>query len=213
MSSMLSVQAKEFNVVIHKPKNLSALQFDKRIRNNVIDKFRQQGIIYFYIVHDSDINDDNVLKPLHYHFVLVCPKRVRVSTLLYRLCDYFDYGDNFIDYISIDKCISINLAVQYLTHKNDSDKFQYNYNYIITNSSELLKTYYNEDTKDDISTELLIKYIVYDNMPNIELMYKLGVSRYRYYKDIIYEIRSVYFKADDKMRVFLRNLEDTYTKK
>lgn len=85
--------------------------------------FRYTALQYAYITHDKDFNDDGPVSK-HYHIVLWFKNKnsIRFKTLK----EVFPFG-------SIQTCESVNACVQYLIHKNNEEKFQYNKDEIFSN--------------------------------------------------------------------------------
>lgn len=108
---------------------------------------------YAFIVHDKDID-----KPIHYHFVANLKdkyKRDRLSTTLNKLVSCLKL-DSAIG-VQIEKYDSFERCLQYLTHKNDNSKFQYDSSDIITNLLPSdFNLFYNVDTNDVFSFDLCI---------------------------------------------------------
>ena len=99
------------------------------IKEHVEDlAFRYDGLQYAFIVHDKDKDEDGATVARHYHIVIwfnIGTKNIRFKMLK----EAFPHG-------SIKPCGSVNASVQYLVHKNDTSKYQYNKEDIITNVSQ-----------------------------------------------------------------------------
>lgn len=75
------------------------------------------------IKHTDDVDEDGVLKPEHVHIVLELHDRRYTNTvrnLLYRL----DENGKPITVMAME-CVDLKAAIDYLTHKNHPEKFQY----------------------------------------------------------------------------------------
>lgn len=109
--------------------------------------FELYASTYAFIIHDKDVNEDGTIKPIHYHFVCNLKdsyKKQRLSTTLNKLASILHVNDT--TGIQIEKYDSFEKCLQYLTHKNDSRKYQYKENEIITNLSQTdFDLYYNLD--------------------------------------------------------------------
>lgn len=83
------------------------------------------GIPFYAIAHTSDINDDGSPKKLHYHVVIKfdSPKTLEQVTKIVKEC----CGDGVNIVLVAD---SISGAVQYLTHMNHPNKFQYSHDMV-----------------------------------------------------------------------------------
>lgn len=94
------------------------------------------------IIHDKDILEDGTLKTLHCHAIIE-PKE-KGKTLKYWLDELTELLDIDKTQISIDNSNSEYLPVQYLTHKNDQSKAQYDYEAILTNDKAILEARYKQ---------------------------------------------------------------------
>ena len=89
--------------------------------------FRYDGLRYAFILHDKDKSPDGPA-PEHFHIVIwfnVSTKNIRFKMLK----DLFPFG-------SIQQARSKNASVQYLIHKNNPEKYQYNKTEIFTNETQ-----------------------------------------------------------------------------
>lgn len=95
--------------------------------SNMVYSFcdRYAGSNFAFIEHNRDIDPDGKLKKKHYHIVFRFKNPVKWKYLV----EAFPYSD-------IQSCTSVNASVQYLIHKNNPEKAQYNYAEIISNMSE-----------------------------------------------------------------------------
>lgn len=85
-------------------------------------KLDETGIPFYVIDHDMDINDDGTTKKVHGHVVLKfdSPKTLQQVTDIVKSC----CGDGVNIILVAD---SISGAVQYLTHMNHPNKYQYSH--------------------------------------------------------------------------------------
>lgn len=90
-----------------------------------------------YILHDSDSDEDGVLKKAHYHVICKKSSSVNFSTILNRYSKMGVLG-NHIYIIS-----SYKQQIRYLLHLDDCDKFQYDRDSIVSNVVDLEK-YFNQ---------------------------------------------------------------------
>lgn len=86
---------------------------------------------YAYALHDSDVNDDGDLKKAHIHWVgRGDPRRLSSVASKLGLAEHdIEIGRDF------------KALVQYLIHKNDPDKFQYDSSIVVSNLSDIGKYY------------------------------------------------------------------------
>ena len=148
----------------------------------ITDELKSQLFTYALIVHDKDTDKDGVLKKKHIHLVFECPKRHRLSYYLNRLTEIFNVDK---DLISVQVSNSFSGDIQYLIHKNNSDKFQYNVNEIVTNLS---KASLDDHLVVDIHKEVTASYvfdIVKSCRKKTDIILKLGIGTYNLYYKII----------------------------
>lgn len=111
-----------------------------------------------YIIHDKDTFDDGTLKKEHIH-LLIFFKNAR-------------WGTSILKEIKIDNSNLIEFkenksdAISYLIHSNNRDKYQYDYNNIISDIdiSIYFNKFKNEESKDiAIIYDFIINYVGYLN--------------------------------------------------
>lgn len=177
----LTTQTAKINVVISL-KGIKDFSVILDILKNYCNEYMQ---LYAFILHDKDILDDGQVKTPHIHLVgLLKNNRQRLSTTLTNISDSIKLPPLAI---SIDKMSDIVGSIQYLVHKNDSNKYQYCIDQIITNISEgELTTYMNSDSKC-VSIEYLID-VVEKHRSKIEIMRVIGLSYYHLYRNTINDI-------------------------
>lgn len=145
------------------------------------------GCQYYFITHDSDYNDNDDLVALHHHLVLEFPQRIRFKQLMNYLIECFN--DDDINRYSIRKPASMFGAIQYLVHKNQPHKHQYQDEEIITNVEfTKLSNILNTLVFSDVEVEANFIEIVKEST-NIELINILGVYRYNTLRNTIKDIR------------------------
>ena len=88
---------------------------------------------YAYILHDRDFYENGELKKEHYHVLIRVEEACTISSLSKKL----GIGENYItptmkNYVN---------GLRYLIHKDDKDKYQYDY--IVVDQFENPKSYYN----------------------------------------------------------------------
>lgn len=124
--------------------------------DNVVDIIQaQEKCFYSFIVHTMDKNEDGTNKLRHFH---LCLDYANART--------FESIKKTFKGAHIERPISWTRANQYLTHKNDSNKFQYQVDSVISNDVERYKTIYNNEfitiTRFDFN-KLRDYYIEYSN--------------------------------------------------
>lgn len=146
---------------------------------------------YAYILHDKDKNEDGELKKEHYHLLL-----------------FFDnarWGSSILKEIEIDNPNLIEFrdnktsAIQYLIHSNNLDKFQYNYEDIISDID--ISIYFSKIKNEECSSVAIIyDFIVnYVGFLHFSTLYYYAVSNnlwsayrrnYSIIKDLVMEHNS-----------------------
>ena len=86
---------------------------------------------YCYILHDKDKDENGNLKASHYHIVL----RFTGSIDIKYICEWFNVKEQYIEPI---KTTFMN-SLQYLIHKNNPEKYQYDIKECKTNNIKLIK--------------------------------------------------------------------------
>lgn len=98
-----------------------------------------------YMYHDKDVKEDGTLKDPHFHFVATYDQRksfaqVCRTTTLYR-------GDQNV---LVEMCRKgIACALEYLWHKNDQGKFQYDQRKVVISSKEWFERYIRGNDESD----------------------------------------------------------------
>lgn len=145
------------------------------------------GETYAFITHENDIDPVTGVKiPIHYHIVMNAKEtRKRLATHLNDLSTFFGFKDN--NGIQMDRYRSFEQALQYLIHKNDTQKTPHGANEIVTNiDKDELNTYLSLDTFT-ISFELV--YSICMRSQNIvDVIRSLGLSNYQRYRATIWDI-------------------------
>lgn len=171
------------------------------------DQLNMVGFDYFLILHDKDIDKNGVLKHKHYHLVISAMNKHRYSWYLNRVTEIFNCSPNAVQ---ISSCDSLVGSVQYLIHKNNADKYQYDRYDIMTN---VLSSHLEEMINEDISSEGLTfskLQEIYDecNGNKLDIMKKIGLSTYNtFYRVITDFIRE--YAPTYKQKVYRYACNDT----
>lgn len=91
------------------------------------------------IIHDKDTLETGEIKRRHLHAFIELHEKATLKQLLGELTEVLNINT---ECLSLTPSNSPYLGVQYLTHKNDSNKYQYNFEDIKTNNQELLSQKY-----------------------------------------------------------------------
>lgn len=151
---------------------------------NLYDLYESLSLYMFafaFVIHDKDINEDGELKTPHIHLFIRASKRHQLKYFLYLVADILHCNENLIS-IKVADCEEG--CIQYLTHKNNPDKFQYD--------KKLIKHNYNADMFDELyDMEVLPKMTGKDlidmcrSHSKLELIQMLGPSRYQLMSRVI----------------------------
>lgn len=175
----LESKSKCFAIVINEkaPNELEALE----------DKLNDCAIFNFYalIIHDKDITSKGNLKTKHLHLYGEKPSQIALKTLLNELCDKLNLNK---EQISIDKTTNDFLYIQYLTHKNDPNKHQYDFNDIKTNNEAELLCRYSKVYKKPL-TEEDIENAVFNSQTLRELTQSIGLDLTKKYQSVFNQIQ------------------------
>lgn len=178
-----------------KPLTCQSTHLDIVIRKNKkipIYKVKEYCQTYFknyaFIEHEGDIKPSTgEVEGVHYH---ICgdtkTSKVPFSQRLNEIRDFFRF-DN-VNGIEIDQYISIEGAIQYLTHKNQPDKTQHKKEEIVHNfTKEDFEIYYNAEIGNVITYELLYSAVIQSNNI-IEVIKILGIGNYRTWRSIVWDV-------------------------
>lgn len=150
--------------------------------------------IYAFILHDKDLLEDGTIKTPHIHLCgLLKNNRRRLSSTLDDIATFCNVSTFAV---TIDKMSDIVGSIQYLIHKNDSSKHQYDIKKIVTNISEgELNTYMNSDSKS-ISIEYLVD-VVLKHRSKIDIMREIGLTYYHLYRNTINDIYKEIYETEN----------------
>lgn len=141
----------------------------------VISDFCSRAFKYAYILHDKDLNT-----PPHYH--IVCTFKQNKSFESVR--KLFPDNQNTI----VKKLIDKYGAFEYLTHKNDPDKYQYSDDLVVTNDLK----YFSRPLSKEFSNEQFLFDICFSTLSQYDLALRYGrdyiIHRAQYleFKNIIF---------------------------
>lgn len=143
---------------------------------------------YAMALHDLDtkLNEDGdvVSKTLHFHFVCVLKGATRVSTFINRVSD--SCGVLSVA-VTADKCSSVESALQYLIHKNDPDKHQYDESIIVRTWDEGDFRVLMESEPLQVSFDYFFRVCSQANSI-VDVIRNVGISKYHAYRNTIQDI-------------------------
>lgn len=188
---MKNYKSSTFGVVINSPLGCS---LTRRDLTQLGDMLNECSVTFFGALHDSDLNEQGVAKTPHIHFVLrFSSARSAISvldTLTTIVGEHFDINEReqAMLLISIRPCYDLAKAIQYLTHKNDEDKFQYDYRFCITNNRQAFFEFYN---KQELSADDLLEYILTNpRRTRLDIIRNFGLGTYNSYRGAINDLLS-----------------------
>lgn len=151
----------------------------------VSETFSALGYSFAMIIHDKDTDENGELKTKHIHLLLLSPKRHQLQYYLFRLCEIFDC---FPVNVSVLVSESVTNDLQYLIHKNDITKYQYDKKDIIHNfNTDYLHGELETQNDGTLNAKQLIA-IIKQSRSRLEVMDRIGLSRYVLYRNAIKDI-------------------------
>lgn len=123
----LDTKAKKVACIVNPPEGSDTFPPDFYVSLN--EWLIENTDVYAYILHDLDITDEGEQKRHHIHIYFEGKTCRRLLANLNGLADALKYDPQ---QISIEKATSIEGCVQYMLHKNNPEKYQYDKRDIIT---------------------------------------------------------------------------------
>lgn len=138
------------------------------------------------IIHDKDITDNGEPKTIHMHAYIETNEKHTKKQFIDILSELLQIDKQKI---SVDGTKSNVLMLQYLTHKNQPNKAQYEVNRIITNNKELLNERMNTKykTKEQKNNDLLADMTNSNTI--LELADKQGIETANKYRNTFNQIK------------------------
>ena len=164
---------------------------DKKVSKDIITLLKEwlekNTKQYAFILHDKDILEDGTPKTPHLHAVCnMNSTKQRIATILNDLTKALNISAFLV---SIDKYSSFNASLQYLIHKNNEEKHQYDIKDIVTNiPSQELDLFMKYDTQsEELTAERLID-VVKKAKKRTDIMREVGLFNYRINRPVIMDI-------------------------
>lgn len=152
-----------------------------------LEGFLSSWAEWSFILHDCDTDANGEQKTPHIHLVGFLKSPARLITTLNRLADYLGMSPLAV---SVRKCEDYPKALQYLIHKNDKEKYQYQIKAIKSNLSEADLNGLLNDESPKIDIDRLYKMC--EEAPDkMTLMRSLGLGFYRLYRPIVNEVWAI----------------------
>ena len=150
--------------------------------SKIYDELCKDGYLFAYIFHDKDTDNDGVIKRKHLHLVLECPTRRRVSYYIKHLAMMFGVDRS---QVQVEVSNNFDWDIQYLIHKNNPEKYQYDGTDIITNMS---RSELDERMLTVVHKEVTAKFI-FDTVKSCktksQVIFRLGLGNANIYKSVI----------------------------
>lgn len=176
----LTCQSTNVNIVIRKNKKLP------------IEKVKEYCELYFktyaFIEHEKDIQPtDGEVEGCHYHIVGTFLKnKTPFSTRLNDIVKFFKFDNE--NGIQIDKYITFEGSLQYLTHKNQPDKTQHQKSEIVHNlDPNDFEIFYNAEVGGVITYDELLTLCM-DSNNIIEVIKGLGLNNYKTWRNVVWDM-------------------------
>lgn len=173
--------------VINAPQEKSTLDEKRAFLSILTDTIKSYTEYPFSasIIHDKDIEINGELKTIHLHAFIDTPSKPTKRQLLSELSNLLNIDK---DLISLTPTNNNYLLVQYLTHKNDKLKTQYDKSLIITNNEEELskrykKTYRKPLDEDELQEEIFVSSTFTD------LIKKVGLENAKKYQNCFKQVK------------------------
>ena len=146
----MATQNKKFThwgIVLNAPKEKATTDQVNDFFNTALTAIQNYNKIKFFasIIHDKDKLDNGEPKTTHCHIVIETYEKL---TQLGALKEFSNALGISKDLISVDGSNNEFLLIQYLTHKNQPTKTQYDYDQIITSNKEELELRYLNEYQD-----------------------------------------------------------------
>ena len=174
---LLKEKSKQFKLVIECYDNKNQKYYNtKDIQEWLINN---QAIKNYYMIqHDKDDTQ------IHIHLVLETYKDYSCKTILMSICEWLGCNINLVSIeVSRDLCHD----VRYLTHKDDTIKYHYDDDYVITNLNSDYEDLCNNMNYSQLDFQTLYK--ICKSSANVTEVYsKIGLKSAKEYRNIICDI-------------------------
>lgn len=174
-----------FHLVIEKydklnSKTISDLDLVTYLRSN-----EDTYTYWVFILHDKDVNELGELEREHYHLVIKCNNVMAKKTVINDIAKTLLVNVNCI---SCRPVINMVKSVEYLVHKNDDLKYQYDLLDLYSNdNNETLNIIIEGKSQYDIDIDNLINLV--NKSRSLTQVYTcIGLSKARTYRSIIVDL-------------------------
>ena len=171
-----SLDSRTFSIILYETEeDINILEIAKRSYN------------YAYILHDKDVDEFGEIKKAHYHLILRWNDTKSINALSKELS---------IPVNRITKIKSFKSSIRYLTHIDYKEKYQYEYNDIITNMD--IAEYFEDNLTELQKVKMIYELINNEQISNKKKMLHIVLEKglwseyrrgYNIWKDILNENR------------------------
>lgn len=140
---------------------------------------------YAFILHNKDFDENGEQKRAHFHIVLETIRPYAKSSVLTDIVKELCCAREVVSVRAYDSC---KLAVQYLVHKNDEDKAQYDILDVLSSDETRTIDYIDNDIEsDDLDIKDLCE--ICKNAKNIVEVYRvIGLANAKKYRWVIVDL-------------------------
>ena len=138
---------------------------------------------YAFIVHDKDKTADGLPKPAHIHLALCLNSARTLAQLSPRFSDIASNAGNCFG----QPTRSNRAIIEYFTHKNEPEKYQYNDLDIISNNLEYFK---NDETDEDNTYMIIEDLLKGKSLKEVAKIYgRAFIYHYQNFKQFIADVK------------------------
>lgn len=150
------------------------------------------AVMYGAILHDKDVKENGESKIPHLHAVYTIPKRKRISTIINEVAD--SLGCKCLA-VTVESFTSFEGSFQYLTHKNDKDKYQYPRSDVKSNlSGDELNLVYESDTS--VLDFERLRSICEKASSLLDVISIIGLGAYQHYRASVIDVWRIVHLTD-----------------
>lgn len=185
------LRGRNYNVVYNFPKECDIASINSIFLPTIYHLFNISCPNFAIILHDRDKREDGTLKTPHLHIVLHYESRVYGSLILSTIQQAI--GSLFsVNQVTCEYCSNIRGSIRYLIHKDDINKFQYDFKDIYSNFD---LDCYMEDIKN--LTIETIENVCLSSKKLIDVYKSLGIKFTKQYFQVINKIWEIIQKDRD----------------
>jgi len=184
MANQNNYRSSTYHIVVEEFDKLNNKHITELDLNNYL-KNEMRVAFYSFIKHDSDVDGEGNKERTHYHIVVALNTSYAKSTILNGFANGLSCN---VDIVSARKVKSFVKSVQYLIHKNDKDKFQYDYLDIWTNDvNELNMCLYMSASSYEVDIDYLFELVKRSSSLS-EIYKELGLQKSKQYRSLIFDM-------------------------